>query len=306
MKEKESLIKRIIKAPQTPLYLMVIVPAVLIFIYSYLPLFGNIIAFKDFKLGLGILGSKFNGVANFRYIFGLPNSWQVIRNTVFIAFFKIVGNLAVPIVFALLLNEIRLQGYKRSIQTLIYLPYFLSWVILAGLFSEILSPSDGIVNLIIKALGGKEIYFLGNEKVFPLTMIVTDIWKNFGYGTIVYLAALSSIDPSLYESAMLDGANRWKQTLHITLPGIRGIIVLMMLLSLGDMFNAGFDQIYNLINPLVKSTGEVLDTYIYQLSIGSQLFGPATALGLAKSVISFGFVSLGYYLADKYADYKIF
>lgn len=265
-----------------------------------------VIAFKDFSLGEGILGSPWVGLENFRYIFSLPNSWSVIRNTLFIAVFKMIGNLAVPIIFSLLLNEIRHQGFKRGFQTLIYLPNFLSWVILSGIFIDILAPSTGIVNNLLGKVGIDPIFFLGNEKWFPITMIITDVWKGFGYGTIVYLAALTSIDPALYESAVIDGAGRWKQTLYITLPGIKSIVVLMMVLSLGSVLNAGFDQIFNMLNPTVYSTGDIIDTFVYRMSMVSQQYGPATAMGIMKSAVSLLLISTGYILADKLADYRVF
>lgn len=288
------------------LHLMLLPAVILTFIYHYIPLGGSVIAFEDYKLGKGIFGSEWIGLENFRYIFSLSDFGSVLFNTIFISLGKMIGGIIVPVVFALLLNEIRNQGFKRGFQTLVYLPNFLSWVILAGIFMDILSPSTGIVNQLLGKLGIEPIYFLGNEKWFPWTMIITDIWKGFGYGTIVYLAALTSIDPSLYESAVIDGAGRWQQTLHITLPGLKGIIVLMSVLSLGSVLTAGFDQIYNLYSPLVYSTGDVLDTFVYRMGLQGGAYGPATAIGLFKSVISMLFVTTGYALAKKIADYRVF
>lgn len=289
-----------------PLHVMLIPAVVLTVIYKYVPMGGAVIAFQDFNLGTGISGSEWIGLDNFRYLLNQPNFWNVIYNTIFMAFFKMVGGIVVPVVFALLLNEIRHQGFKRGFQTLIYLPNFLSWVILGGLFIDILSPSSGIVNDLIKALGAEPIFFLGDETWFPITMIITDIWKGFGYGTIVYLAALTSIDPALYESAVMDGAGRWKQTWHITLPGMKSIVVLMAVLSLGNILNAGFEQIYIMLKPQVYATGDIIDTFVYRLSMRSNLYGPATAMGLMKSAVSLAFVSIGYKLADKFADYRVF
>ena len=289
-----------------PLYLMILPAVIITFIYKYIPMAGSIIAFEDYKLTKGVFDSTWVWFDNFKYIFNLPDFWNVLRNTFLIAFAKMIGNLIVPIAVALLLNELRQVGLKRSIQTLLYIPNFLSWIILAGMFTDILSPSSGIVNQLLGYIGVGPIDFLGSNDWFPFTMVATDIWKNFGYGTIVYLASLASIDPALYESARMDGASRWQQTIHITLPGMSSIIVLMSLLSMGSILNAGFDQIYNLLNPMVHESGEIIDTLVYNLSLGNGMYGPATALGLMNSLVSFTLISLGYILADKFLDYRIF
>ncbi|MGL6175246.1 MAG: ABC transporter permease [Cellulosilyticaceae bacterium] len=212
----------------------------------------------------------------------------------------------VPLIVALLLNEVSSSGFKRSVQTIIYLPHFLSWVILSTIFIDLLSPSTGAINQILGVFGVEPIYFLGDQKWFPITMVITDVWKGFGYGTIVYLAALTGIDPTLYESALIDGANRWKQTWHITLPGIRSMIVLMMILQLGNVLNAGFDQIYNMMSPIVYKTGDIIDTLVYRMGLIDAQYSLATAVGLFKSVISLVLIMTSYKLADKYAGYKIF
>ena len=246
------------------------------------------------------------GLGNFSYVFSLPGFNQALKNTIVIAFWKIILGLAVPIVFALMLNEVNRNGFKRTVQTVVYLPYFLSWVVLGGIFLDMLSPSSGIFNQIITALGGKSIFFLGDNRYFKPTLIVTDIWKNFGYGAIVYLAAILGIDTDLYEAAQIDGANRWKQVWHVTLPGMRMIIVLMMVLSLGNVLNAGFDQIFNLYSKAVYESGDILDTFVYRLGLIDAQYGPATAVGLFKSIISTMFISVSYWLAYRFADYRIF
>lgn len=227
---------------ELPLHLMILPALILVMIFSYTPMAGLVIAFQKFIPSKGMFGDQqWVGLGNFKYVFSLPGFNQALKNTVVIAFWKIILGLAVPIVFALLLNEVSRSGFKRTVQTIVYLPYFLSWVVLGGIFLDMLSPSSGIINQIITALGGKSIFFLGDNRYFKPTLIVTDIWKNFGYGAIVYLAAILGIDTDLYEAAQIDGANRWRQTWHVTLPGMRMIIVLMMVLSLGNVLNAGFD-----------------------------------------------------------------
>jgi putative aldouronate transport system permease protein len=236
----------------------------------------------------------------------MPSIWEVIRNTITISLGKMVGGILVPVLFALLLNEIKNVGVKRMTQTIVYIPNFLSWVILAGLFVDILSPSTGIVNQALGAFGIGPVYFLGDKQIYPVTMVITEIWKGFGFGSVIYLAALTGIDPSLYESAEIDGAGRWKQTLHITLPGIMTTIVLMTVLSMANILNGGFDQIYNTYSPAVYQTGDILDTFVYRLGIQNAQFALSTAAGLFKSAVSFVFIVVSYYLADKVAGYKIY
>ncbi len=292
---------------ELPLHLMILPGFALLLIFSYLPMAGIMIAFQKFIPAKGLFGDqKWIGLDNFRYVMQMPNFWGVIRNTVTISLMKIVFGLFVPIVVAILLNEMRQARLKRGIQTIIYLPHFLSWVVLGGIFIDILSPGDGLVNNLIKAFGGQPIFFLGDNKWFPFTMVFTETWKEFGYGTIVYLAAITGIDPSLYEAVQIDGAGRWKQTVHVTLPGMRMVIVLLMVLSLGNLLNAGFDQVFNMYSPPVYESGDIVDTFVYRLGLLDAQFGPATAVGLFKSVISLLFISVSYFFAYKFADYRIF
>lgn len=298
--------ERIKKLRELPLHLMILPAVLVVFIYSYIPMAGTVIAFQDFNPADGLFGSKWVGLDNFKYVMGIPGSLQILWNTMYIAFFKIIGMIVVPVTFALLLNEIGMRRVKNLIQSLVYLPNFLSWIILGGILIDILSPSEGIINNILGFLGLDPIFFLGDTFWFPVTIIVSDIWKGFGFGTIVYLAALTSIDPSLYESAIVDGAGRWKQTIYITLPGIMPIVVLMTVLSLGNILNAGFDQVFNLYSPMVYQTGDIIDTFVYRLGMEQAQFSAATAVGLFKSIVSFIFVSLSYILADKFAGYRVF
>ncbi len=291
---------------ELPLHIMILPAAILVLIYSYGPMLGVYIAFQRFIPAKGMFGSHWVGLKNFIDLYHMPDFSHVIFNTVFMAFFKMLGGIVVPVFFALLLNEVKNAKFKRSFQTLIYLPNFLSWVIMAAILADILSPSDGIINRIIMGMGVKPVYFLGSSNWFPFTMIVSDIWKGFGFGTVVYLAALTGIDPELYEAAIVDGAGRWRQTLSITLPGLKGIIVLMAVLSLGNILNAGFDQIFNLYSPQVYSTGDILDTMVYRLGIEQAQFSIATAVGLFKSLVSLVFVVASYYMADKFANYRVF
>lgn len=283
---------------------MLIPGVILTFIFAYIPLYGVIIAFQEYNPGMGF-SSPWVGLENFKFLFSQPAFVQTIWNTLYIAFFKLIGGIVVPVIVALLLNELASEKIKRVFQTLVYIPNFLSWVIMAGVLIEILSRS-GAVNQVLGMLGIDAVNFLGDPDVFPWTIIVSDIWKGFGFGTVVYLAALSGIDPGLYESAMMDGAKRWKQTLHITLPLLMPTIILMLVLSLGSVLNAGFDQIYNMYSPIVYETGDIIDTYVYRLGIEQAQYSIGAAVGLFKSVISCILVGLSYILADKVAGYRVF
>ncbi len=284
-----------------------LVPAVvLVLVYSYAPMVGIVMAFQRVLPGKGLFGSPWVGLDNFKFVLEMPTILQVIWNTIRIAGLKAIAGVVVPVTVALMLNNVTSRLFKRTVQTVIYLPYFLSWIILAGILVDILSPSQGIVNQALGLVGIKPIFFLGDDKVFPWTMVVSDVWKSFGLGTIVYLAALTDIDPTLYEAAVMDGATRGQQTWFITLPGISGTIIMLSTLSLGNILNAGFDQIFNLYSPLVYRTGDIIDTLVYRTGILNNQYGVATAVGLLKSVVSLLLIGTAYKLAAKWADYRLF
>lgn len=284
-----------------------LLPAVVFLgIYNYLPMIGNVMAFQRFNPVRGFFGSRWTGMENLNYVFTMPDFPSVLWNTFFIAIMKMAAGIIVPVFFALLLNEVRSQRYKRTLQTIVYFPHFLSWVILASMMVDILSPSTGIVGMAMRAVGLQPVYWLGDPKVFPYTLVLTETWKEFGFGTIVYLAALTAIDPNLYEAAMIDGASRMQQTWYVTLPGILPVVMLMAILSMGSILNAGFDQVFNLYSPQVYATGDILDTLVYRLGIEDVQFGVATAVGLFKSLVSFVMLVISYTLAYKYTDYRVF
>jgi len=291
---------------QLPLHLMVLPALVLVLVFSYGPIAGLVIAFQKYSIVKGIGDSEWIGWDNFHYVFALPGTGDVIWNTVYISFMKIVAGLFAPIVTALLLNEVRVSFIKRGVQTLIYLPHFLSWIILGGIMIDILSPSYGLVNQALTFVGLEPIFFLGDNRWFPYLLVLSDVWKEFGFSTIVYLAALTNINPTLYEAAVMDGAGRWKQTLHVTLPGMLPIIVLMSTLSLGNVLNAGFEQVFNLYSPQVYESGDIIDTLVYRLGLVDGQYAVATAMGMFKSAVSVVFVSVSYYLAYRLANYRIF
>ena len=294
-------IKRFVKH-----YYIMLIPALLwLFFFSIVPMFGIVMAFQDYNPGQGILHSKFVGLENFKYMFQMNDVKQVLCNTVVIAVGKIIGNIIFPLIFALLLNEFCIKRLKRPIQTIVYLPYFLSCVILAKIVLNIFGYT-GPINQLMEAFGRNPINFFGEPSLFQPLVIGTDIWKGFGYNTVVYLAAILGVDQSLYEAAAADGAGRFKRIWHITLPGIRTTVALLAILSLGNVLNAGFDQIYNLYNPLVYSTGDIIDTWVYRAGLENLQYSLATAVGLFKSVISVILIVIGYKLADKFIGYKLF
>jgi putative aldouronate transport system permease protein len=291
---------------ELPLYLMLAPAIVLVLVYAYAPMVGIVMAFQRVLPGKGIFGSPWVGMSNFQFVLEMPTIFQVIWNTIRIAGLKAVAGVFVPVTVALMLNNVTLRFFKRTVQTIIYLPHFLSWIILAGIFVDILSPSEGVVNQMLGLVGIQPIFFLGDDKIFPWTMVATDVWKSFGFGTIIYLAALTDIDPTLYEAAVVDGASRWQQTWHVTLPGIAGTIIMLSTLSLSNILNAGFDQIFNLYSPLVYSTGDIIDTLVYRIGILNYQYGVATAVGLFKSVVSLLLIAIAYKAAAKWAGYRIF
>jgi putative aldouronate transport system permease protein len=292
---------------ELPLYLMLIAPAVVVIVFSYIPMAGIVIAFQRFIPARGLFGDqKWVGFDNFIYIFQLPTAARAFRNTLIIAVAKIFFGQLTPIVFALLINELANLTLKRAIQTFIYLPHFLSWVILAGVMVDVLSPRYGIVNEILKLVGIEPIYFLGENAWFRPTMVITHVWKEFGFSTIVYFAAITTIDPQLYESAHVDGANRRQQMWHITLPGMMMVIVLIAVLNLGSVLEAGFEQIFNFYSPLTYESGDILDTLVYRIGLIERQYGPSTAVGLFKSVVSLILISTSYLLAHRFANYRVF
>ena len=288
-------------------HLMILPCLILLVLFAYVPLAGYYIAFQRYVPAKGLFGAQqWVGWKNFEYLFALPDFSDALRNTLVISSAKLALGLAVSVIFALLINEVWGSWIKRTIQTVVYFPHFLSWIILASVFIDILSPTYGLVNRLIAFFGGQPIFFLGDNTWFPIMLVTTDVWKEFGFGTIVYLAAITSINPALYEAATVDGASKWRQILHITLPGIMPIIVLMALLNLNTILSGNFDQVFNLYSPQVYRSGDILDTLVYRIGLVDYNFSLSTAAGLFKSTISLILISVSYYTAYKVADYRIF
>jgi len=288
-----------------PLYAMFMPGLVALAIFSYYPMYGVVMAFQDYNPGLGFIKSPWVGLENFRIIFSNPDFYNILRNTLVIATTKIVTLQIAAVALALLLNEVAVMWFKRALQTVLYLPYFLSWIVLGGILLDMLS-SRGVVALTFRALGLESPMFLGSNTWFVPTLTITNIWQSVGWSTIIYLAALTAVDPQLHEAAASDGAKRWQRVRHITLPGIASTVALLACLNLGNVLQAGFDQIFTLYNPAVYATGDILDTYVYRVGLISARYSLGAAIGLFKSVMGFILIVTSYRLAAKFTDYNIF
>ncbi len=265
---------------------LIMLPGILYFlVFKYAPMWGVIIAFQEYSVFTGIRGSEWVGLEHFRTMLDDRDFYIIVRNTLLISLYKLIWGFPGPIILALLLNEVRILMFKRWIQTLAYLPHFLSWVVIGGIMINVLSPESGMANAIIKFMGFEPVFFLADRDWFRSILVASDIWKEVGWGAILYLAALAGIDPQMYEAAVIDGANKWQQTWYITLPSILGTIVILFVLRLGHVLDVGFEQIFVLYHPLVYDVADVIETYVYRVGITQGQFSFSTAVGLFKSVI---------------------
>ena len=287
------------------LHVMMVPIVVLLVIFCYVPMIGIVVSFQDYLPTKGFFGSPWVGLDNYRFLFSLNDFFQIIRNTLIISGGKILLGLIISIFFAIMLYESNMRIMKNVVQTSVFLPYFLSWVVLGGIFIDIFSL-EGVVNRIISFLGIEPVMFMGHPIWFVIVIIITDVWKVYGYNMIVFYAAIMGIDTALYESATIDGAGRIRQVFAITLPSIAPMIVVMGMLSLGNILNAGFDQIFNMYNPTVMSTADILDTYIYRMGVVSGQYSFATAVGLFNSTVNFILLVCANYITKKLADISIF
>ncbi|CAH0118169.1 putative multiple-sugar transport system permease YteP [Paenibacillus sp. CECT 9249] len=276
------------------------IPGILYFlVFKYVPLLGSVIAFQDFNIFKGFFGSEWVGLKHFRTMFEHYDFLRILKNTLLIGIYDLLIAFPAPIVLALLLNELRLVVYKRILQTIVYMPHFLSWVVIAGMSVAILSPSTGILNQFLAWFGIEPIYFLGEESYIRGVLIGSGIWRDAGYGTIIYLAALAGINPDLYEAAEMDGASRWKQTWSITVPSLLPTIMILFLLHIGKFLDFGFERVWVFLNALNMNNGEILDTYIYRAGLLSQQYSYTTAVGIFKSLVGLALVMIGNFLSKK-------
>lgn len=296
--------RRILRNWET--YLLLLPGLVWYFIFCYMPMGGLTLAFKSYKANLGILGSPWVGLANYEYVFNDPAFFHALSNTLIISALRILIEFPVPIILALLLGEIRRKGYQKALQTIYTFPNFLSWVVVAGIMINVFE-SSGLVNGLIVALGGEEVNFLSSSTSMFILLFVTNIWKSAGWSSIIYLAAIAGIDSEQYEAATIDGASRFQQMIYITLPSLLPTISVMLILQIGNMMNAGFDQIFNMSNPAVEESLDVLDTYIYRITFqASSDFSFSTAISLMKSVVNFLLVLLANFSSKRLTDNGLF
>jgi putative aldouronate transport system permease protein len=285
-----------------PLYLLILIPLLTILVYRYIPMLGVIIAFKDYKITKGFMGiftSPWVGFENFRRLFSTPRFFKVLANTLIISTYKIVFTFPAPIIFALLLNELKKKLFKRFVQTVSYLPHFLSVVIVYGIVQALVSPTYGLINAVIKQLGYEPVYFMIEPRFFRGMLVLVDLWVNTGWGAIIYLAAITSIDNELYSAAEIDGANKFRKIIHVTMPGIVPIIIILFIFRVGAILNAGFEQVLMFYTPLTYDVGDIIETYIYRMGLERSDYSFSTAAGLFNSVVSLILVLITNKIAHK-------
>lgn len=288
------------------LYIFMLPGLAFFIIYKYVPMWGILMAFQKYQPHAGLLGSDWVGLRHFERFFSEPEFWRLLRNTLYIAVLDLTIFFPLTIVLALMLNELRLEFFKRTLQTLVYIPHFLSWVVVVGISYILLTTEGGIINELIVMFGGEKVQFLMSEAWFRPLIILQMIWKDAGWGTIIFLAALAGVNPSLYEAARIDGANRWNLLWHITLPGIRNVIVILLILRLGSFIDLGFEQIFLMVNPLNRGVGEVFDTYVYYVGMQQGQFSYSAAVGLFKSLVGLVLVVTANWLAKKLGEEGVY
>ncbi|MFE5317705.1 ABC transporter permease [Paenibacillus sp. NPDC056579] len=286
---------------------LILFPGILYFIiFKYVPMWGLVMAFQDYKPHLGFAGSPWVGLKHFERFFSEPQFWMLFRNTIILAVYNLVFFFPLPIVLALMLNEVRKEAFKRFAQTLLYLPHFVSWVVAVGIFYILFTTEGGIVNEMIARLGMEKIPFLLSEDWFRTMIISQSIWKEAGWGTIIFLAALSGVDLQLYEASRMDGAGRWRQLWHITLPAIRSTIVILFILRLGSFLDTGFEHIFLMLNSMNREVGEVFDTYVYLKGLTQAQYSYSAAVGMFKSLVGLVLVLGANWLAKKFGEEGVY
>lgn len=288
-----------------PIYLLLLPALGLLFVFNYIPMSGIIMSFEDYSPWKGLTGSEWVGLKHFIYFLSDGNFWRVMGNTLTINFYSILFGLPFPLIFALMLNEVRSKWFKKTLQTVSYLPYFISWVVVASIVTTVLSPDGGLVNVLLGKLGMEPTYFLTKEQYFQPILVISGIWKDFGMNAVYYIAALAGIDPQLYEAASMDGAGKWKQLFHITLPGVKNMFILLLILRVGTMVTIGFEQVFLLYNPTVYSVGDVISTYTYRLGIEQSQYSLTTAIGFTQSIVNFALVFGTNKLSKKLGGYSL-
>jgi ABC-type polysaccharide transport system, permease component len=284
-----------------PLYVMALPGIIFLIIFKYIPLLGSVIAFKDYSVFQGIANSPWVGLKHFNTLISHPDFIRVFGNTLILGFLKVVFVFPVPILLALMINEVRKSALKKGIQTTLYIPHFLSWVIVAGIVFDVFSLS-GLINIVIGWFGNEPVLAMQESAYFRPIYVITSIWRDAGWGTVVYMAAISAIDPQLYESGMIDGASKFKQMRHITFPLLLPTVLVLFLLEIGNFLDLGFDQVFNLLTPMTYSVGDILDTYVFRTGIQQGQYSFATAVGLFQSIVGFILVYIFNRLSKKVSD----
>lgn len=285
------------------LYILLIPGMLYILVFRYIPMYGVVIAFKEFDLVKGIWKSPWVGIENFRYIFSFPDFYKVLKNSILMSAYRLVWGFPAPVILALMLNEVRNMKYKKLVQTVVYLPHFISWVVIAGIIYNFLSPTDGLFNyILVQVFGGDTVAFLQQPRYFRSIIVISDIWKEAGWGTLIYLASMASIDSEIYEAATIDGASRMQRIWNITIPGIMNTVVVLLILRMGSVLRNGFEQIFLLYNPLVYDVADVFETFTYRIGLIDGRFSFATAVGIFQSVVGLILIYATNRIAKKYGE----
>lgn len=305
--KRQTLLRNAFKIVGRDKYLLLMtLPGIIYFLlFHYFPMYGILIAFKDYSATKGVWGSTWVGFRWFEEFFNSIYAWRLIKNVLLINLYHLIWSFPIPIIFALLLNEVRLKRFKRVVQTVSYMPHFISVVVISGMVITFLSPNEGIVNVILGWFGHEKINFMSEPGWFRTIYIGSDVWQNFGYNSILYLAALSAIDPMLYEAAKIDGASRWKQLIHVTLPGLAPTIIILLLLSLGRMMSVGFEKIILLYTPATYETADVISSYVYRVGLLGGDFSFAAAIDLFNAVINFTLLIMFNTLSRKFTQISL-
>jgi putative aldouronate transport system permease protein len=303
-KGRSELVRRL--ARNKLLYAMILPGLALLLVFKYAPMWGLVIAFQDYQPFKGVSGSSWVGLKHFERLFSEPMFWNIFKNTILLFLYNILFFFPVPIILSLMLNEIRINVFKRFIQTLIYIPHFMSWVIIVSISYVMLTIDGGIINELLVMLGFEKVNFLLNETMFRPMYIIQVIWREAGWGTIIYLAAIAAVDPQLYEAARMDGANRLRQVWHVTLPAIRSVIVVLLILKVGDVLELGFEHVYLLLNAMNREVAEIFDTYVFTTGLRQGQFSYSTAIGFFKSIVGFVLVIVVNWLARKFGEEGIY
>ncbi|MBL3646080.1 polygalacturonan/rhamnogalacturonan ABC transporter permease [Bacillus vallismortis] len=302
--KRKRLLNKLVQ--QKYLYLMILPGCIYFLLFKYVPMWGIVIAFQDYQPFLGILGSEWVGLKHFIRLFTEPTFFLLLKNTLVLFALNLVIFFPVPILLALLLNEVRIALFKKFVQTLIYIPHFMSWVIVVSLSFVLLTVDGGLINELIVFFGGEKINFLLNEEWFRPLYILQVIWREAGWSTIIYLAAITAVDPQLYEAAKMDGAGRLRQMWHITLPAIKSVIVVLLILKIGDTLELGFEHVYLLLNATNREVAEIFDTYVYTAGLKQGQFSYSTAVGVFKAAVGLILVMLANRLAKKFGEEGIY